>query len=117
MYPNCTKNKNGKLRLLYEAKTLIDLGGVVPVSTTEDCTKQLLELMQNDELRDEKGSINSKFVTQNQGATEKPFTTAKTLFAFGCLKPEQTAIGLWMPPQEWTKQPEQRIMRSILYSF
>jgi hypothetical protein len=30
--------------------------------------------MQNDGLRSEKGSINNKFITQNQGATEKTLT-------------------------------------------
>jgi 3-deoxy-D-manno-octulosonic-acid transferase len=54
-----------------EAKALIDLGGVVSITSADDCTNQVLELMQNDRLRNEKGQVNAAFVTQNQGATEK----------------------------------------------
>lgn len=53
-----------------EAKALIDLGGVMSVSTADTCTKQLLELIQDDSLRQEKGVINNTFVAQNQGATQ-----------------------------------------------
>ncbi|MGB0274124.1 MAG: hypothetical protein ACPF9U_02670, partial [Flavobacteriaceae bacterium] len=34
----------------------------------------LLELMHNEGLRSEKGNLNSAFITQNQGATEKTLT-------------------------------------------
>lgn len=54
-----------------EAKALIDLGGVVSITSADDCTNQVLKLMQNDRLRNEKGQVNAAFVTQNQGATEK----------------------------------------------
>ena len=54
-----------------EAKALIDLGGVVSITSANDCTNQVLKLMQNDRLRNEKGQVNAAFVTQNQGATEK----------------------------------------------
>ena len=54
-----------------EAKALIDLGGVVSITSADDCTNQVLKLMQNDRLRNEKGQVNTAFVTQNQGATEK----------------------------------------------
>jgi 3-deoxy-D-manno-octulosonic-acid transferase len=54
-----------------EAKALVDLGGVVSITSANDCTNQVLELMQNDKLRNEKGRVNAAFVTQNQGATEK----------------------------------------------
>jgi 3-deoxy-D-manno-octulosonic-acid transferase len=54
-----------------EAKALVDLGGVVSITSTDDCTNQVLKLMQNDRLRNEKGQVNAAFVTQNQGATEK----------------------------------------------
>lgn len=57
-----------------EAISLIDLEGVVSVSSTDECTKQLTKLMQNDGLRNEKGIINTKFINQNQGATEKTLT-------------------------------------------
>jgi 3-deoxy-D-manno-octulosonic-acid transferase len=57
-----------------EAISLIDLEGVVSVSAANECTRQLTKLMQNDGLRSEKGSINNKFITQNQGATEKTLT-------------------------------------------
>ena len=57
-----------------EAIALVDLEGVISVSSTDECTKQLTKLMQNDGLRNEKGNINSKFITQNQGATEKTLT-------------------------------------------
>ena len=57
-----------------EAISLIDLEGVVSVSAPDECTRQLTKLMQNDGLRSEKGSINNKFITQNQGATEKTLT-------------------------------------------
>lgn len=57
-----------------EAKALINLGGVASISTTEDCSRQLLELMHNEGLRNEKGNLNSAFITQNQGATEKTLT-------------------------------------------
>ena len=53
-----------------EAKALIDLGGVVSISTAEECTQQFLEFMQNKDIRKEKGDINRTFVTQNQGATQ-----------------------------------------------
>jgi 3-deoxy-D-manno-octulosonic-acid transferase len=54
-----------------EAKALIDLGGVISITSADDCTNQVLILMQNDRLRNEKGQVNAAFVTQNQGATEK----------------------------------------------
>jgi 3-deoxy-D-manno-octulosonic-acid transferase len=54
-----------------EAKALIDLGGVVSITSADNCTNQVLKLMQNDRLRNEKGQVNAAFVTQNQGATEK----------------------------------------------
>lgn len=54
-----------------EANALIDLGGVVSITSANDCTNQVLKLMQNDRLRNEKGQVNAAFVTQNQGATEK----------------------------------------------
>ena len=54
-----------------EAKALIDLGGVVSITSADDCINQVLKLMQNDRLRNEKGQVNAAFVTQNQGATEK----------------------------------------------
>ena len=54
-----------------EAKALINFGGVISISTANDCTKQLIELMQNDALRTEKGKQNAAFVSQNQGATQK----------------------------------------------
>jgi 3-deoxy-D-manno-octulosonic-acid transferase len=54
-----------------EAKALVDLGGVVSITSADDCTNQVLELMQNDKLRNEKGRVNAAFVAQNQGATEK----------------------------------------------
>ncbi|MGB0428710.1 MAG: 3-deoxy-D-manno-octulosonic acid transferase, partial [Flavobacteriales bacterium] len=57
-----------------EAISLIDLGGVVSISNSNNCSKQLLELMQNEGLRNEKGNLNSAFITQNQGATEKTLT-------------------------------------------
>lgn len=57
-----------------EAIALVDLEGVISVSSTDECTKQLTKLMQNDGLRNEKGIINTKFITQNQGATEKTLT-------------------------------------------
>jgi len=57
-----------------EAISLIDLEGVVSVSSTDECTEQLTKLMQNNGLRNEKGIINTKFITQNQGATEKTLT-------------------------------------------
>ena len=54
-----------------EAKALIDLGGVISITSADDCTNQVLILMQNDRLRNEKGQVNAEFVTRNQGATEK----------------------------------------------
>ena len=54
-----------------EAKALIDLGGVISITSADDCTNQVLILMQNDRLRNEKGQVNAAFVTRNQGATEK----------------------------------------------
>jgi len=53
-----------------EAKALIDLGGVISISTAKECTQVLLALMQNEALRQEKGTANRTFVTQNQGATQ-----------------------------------------------
>ena len=54
-----------------EAKALIDFGGVISISTADDCNKQLIELTQNDSLRAERGNLNAAFVSENQGATEK----------------------------------------------
>ena len=54
-----------------EAKALIELGGVISISSADECTKQLAELMQNNALQIEKGKQNTGFVRQNQGATEK----------------------------------------------
>lgn len=54
-----------------EAKALIDFGGVISISTADDCNKQLMELTQNDSLRAERGNLNAAFVSENQGATEK----------------------------------------------
>ena len=54
-----------------EAKALIDFGGVISISTADDCNKQLIELIQNDSLRAERGNLNAAFVSENQGATEK----------------------------------------------
>ncbi len=52
------------------AKALIDLGGVISISTAKECTQVLLALMQNEALRQEKGTTNRTFITQNQGATQ-----------------------------------------------
>jgi len=54
-----------------EAKALIDLEGVISISTADDCANTLIKLMQNDALRNAKGKQNTAFVTQNQGATQK----------------------------------------------
>lgn len=54
-----------------EATALIDLGGVTSIDSSKACAELVLELIQNDDLRNEKGSINKIFVTQNQGATQK----------------------------------------------
>ena len=62
-----------------EAKALIDLGGVVSITSADDCTNQVLKLMQNDRLRNEKGQVNAAFVTQNQGATEKTISLLNQL--------------------------------------
>jgi len=53
-----------------EAKALIDLGGVISISSAKECTQSLLTLMQNEALRQEKGTTNRTFITQNQGATQ-----------------------------------------------
>ena len=54
-----------------EAKALIDFGGVISISTADDCNKKLIELTQNNALRAERGNLNAAFVSENQGATEK----------------------------------------------
>ncbi len=54
-----------------EAKALIDFGGVISISTADDCNKKIIELIQNDTLRAERGNLNAAFVSENQGATEK----------------------------------------------
>ncbi|MDA0779954.1 MAG: 3-deoxy-D-manno-octulosonic acid transferase [Bacteroidetes bacterium] len=54
-----------------EAKALIDFGGVISISTADDCNKKIIELTQNDTLRAERGNLNAAFVSENQGATEK----------------------------------------------
>lgn len=54
-----------------EAKALTALGSLTSISTAKECAQQLLGLMENEALRQEKGNINRTFVTQNQGATEK----------------------------------------------
>lgn len=57
-----------------EAKALIDLGGVVSISSAEECHHSLFELMQNKTLRHKKGDTNRTYVTQNQGATQHSLT-------------------------------------------
>ena len=54
-----------------EAIALTNLGGVVSISSSKACTQLILELMQNESLRYEKGTINSTYITQNQGATQR----------------------------------------------
>lgn len=54
-----------------EAKDLIALGGVISVTTADDCSKQLSILQENDALRSEKSNANSNYVCTNQGATAK----------------------------------------------
>ena len=54
-----------------EAKALINLGGVVSISSADDCTQQVTELMQNDALRNKIGNLNTTFINQNKGATQK----------------------------------------------
>ncbi len=57
-----------------EAKALIELGGVVPITSAKECIQKLLEVMQNEEIRQQKGNINRTFVIQNQGATQHTLT-------------------------------------------
>jgi len=54
-----------------EANALIEQGGVISISSAEEFSRYLFELIQNDRLRQEKGVTNRTYITQNQGATEK----------------------------------------------
>ncbi len=53
-----------------EAVDLIKKGGVISISTKTDATKHLNKLIQNPSERDEKGTINLRYITSKAGATE-----------------------------------------------
>jgi len=53
-----------------EAKDLIELGGCFPISNELELKIKLKELLENNELKNEKGLISKTFIYDNNGATE-----------------------------------------------
>jgi len=47
---------------------MIETGGVISVSNYEELKMHLLELVHNDELREDLGHLNRKFIENNKGA-------------------------------------------------
>jgi 3-deoxy-D-manno-octulosonic-acid transferase len=52
-----------------EATDLVTLGGCLTISNKENLNAAFINLIQNEEIRNEKGQICSRFVQKNKGAT------------------------------------------------
>ena len=54
-----------------EAVELIQLGGIISISSQHEAKKNLLKLMQDNKIRKEKGDINQRYIQANIGATKR----------------------------------------------
>ncbi|MDX1315233.1 MAG: 3-deoxy-D-manno-octulosonic acid transferase, partial [Eudoraea sp.] len=62
-----------------EAEELVALGGVLSVANAGELSEKLDTLMENEELRQSTGHINSDYIEQNLGATGRIMDYLKSL--------------------------------------